>query len=96
MTSMTRDEIQAFFEESEKVEKAIGKMLYVDAVPTLAALTEMRNLVGEQLPGGYYGKCIGCEEVKGEDEMQSCGDEMMCLSCIEQWNKEAAHRRISR
>ena len=86
---MTRDEIAAFFNESAKIEKAIGKMLYIDAVPTLAALTEMRNLVGEQLPGGYYGRCIGCEEVKGEDEMVSFGDENLCTDCAKRLSNAA-------
>lgn len=81
MAEMTRDEISAFFGEAARVEFALNALPYRDAVPAMRALQDMRDLVGEQLPGGYYGKCIGCEEVKGEDEMVNCGDENLCTEC---------------
>ncbi len=87
---MTRDEIQAFFEESGKVEKALGGLTHRDAVPALRALQDMRDIVGEQLPGGYYGTCMGCDEVKGDDEMVSCGDEMLCTGCVKQAEEQYA------
>lgn len=80
---MTRDDIKAFFEESTKVQFALNALPYRDAVPAFKALEEMRGIVGEQLPGGYYGTCIGCEEVKGEDEMVDCGDENLCKTCAD-------------
>lgn len=83
MTEMARDEIEAFFGEAAKVEFALNALPYRDAVPAMRALNDMRNLVGDQLPGGYYGKCIGCDEMKGEDEMVSCGDENLCKTCVE-------------
>jgi hypothetical protein len=53
----------------------------------LSSLQEMTDIVGDQLPGGYCGTCPQCEEVKGEDEMVDCGDERICQSCVDQWNK---------
>lgn len=79
---LTRDEIGAFFEEAAKVEKALGGLLHREAGPALQALDDMRGIVGELLPGGHYGKCINCEETKGNDEMVSCGDEDVCTECI--------------
>lgn len=84
MQQMTRDEIKSFFNLSDQIESAVGGMPYNAAKTLLGALNEMRSLVGEQLPGGYYGTCIGCEEVKGEDEMVSCGDENLCGVCAKQ------------
>lgn len=85
---MTRTEIEAFFDEAAKLEEALGGMIHREAAPALKALDEMRGLVGEELPGGYYGKCIGCEEVMGNDEMVRCGDEDLCTSCVARHTKE--------
>lgn len=87
---MTRDEIKSFFNESEIVESALGHLPYREARPALAALTSMLEIVGGTLPGGYYGTCISCDEVKGIDEMVACGDESLCSICIEVHRKSEA------
>ena len=89
---MTRDEIKAFFEEANKVERFIEGLVFREARPAMLALEEMRGLVGEQLPGGYAGTCIGCEEVKGQDEMVDCGDEELCTECVARYQKDAASK----
>lgn len=86
---MNRDELKAFFALVEKIGDALGGLPHRDAVPALRSLQEMTDIVGEQLPGGYCGTCPQCEDVKGEDEMVDCGDERICQSCVDQWDKPA-------
>lgn len=88
MAEMSRDEIKSFFDESTKVQFALNALPYRDAVPALGALEVMRDLIGEQLPGGYYGSCIGCDELKGQDEMVNCGDEDLCKTCADRMTAE--------
>ncbi len=82
MAEMDRDEIKAFMGLSVMVEHALNALPYRDALPAIQKLGEMRDLVGEQLPGGYFGSCAGCDEVKGFDEMVSGGDEWLCQDCM--------------
>lgn len=78
---MDRDAIESFFEEAKKVRLALEHLPWRQAVPAMRALDEMRDLIGEELPGGHYGKCIGCGDIKGNDEMVSAGDEDLCRDC---------------
>lgn len=87
---MTRDDIKSIFNEAAKVEKALGGLPHRDAKPALQAVQGILDIVGEELPGGYGGTCMGCEEVKGLDEMVSCGDEDFCRTCADQMAKEFA------
>jgi hypothetical protein len=82
-----RQIVKAFFELAGKVDEALGGLPHRDAVPALRSLQQMMDIVGEQLPGGYCGDCPHCDEVKGEDEMEYCGEERVCSACIARWNE---------
>jgi hypothetical protein len=86
---MTRDMMKAFFDLAWKVGDALASLPYRDAVGPLHDLQEMRDIVGEELPGGYAGTCPHCEEVKGEDELVDCGDERICQTCVAAWDEKA-------
>lgn len=79
---MTRDQIKSLYELGSKVTEALSALPYRDAAPAMRALDEMLEVVSDDLPGGYYGNCIFCEEVKGEDEMVDYGDERICTACF--------------
>lgn len=87
---MKRDQIKALFDASYKVERALEALPYKDARAAMSELNEMRALVAEQLPGYEYAECQHCNEAKGIDEMQSCGDETMCSQCFDDFQKSAA------
>lgn len=83
---MTREEMKAYFEASSEVLEALKGLPFRDAAVPIGALLEMGELVGQSLPGGYFGECPHCEEVKGQDEMVDFGDERICRSCADRWN----------
>jgi hypothetical protein len=87
---MTRDDIKAIFDEAAKVEIALGALTHRDAVPAIEALQAIRDIVGEELPGGCAGLCPMCEEIKGEDELVDAGDERICSTCYEAALPQAA------
>lgn len=88
LTPMTREEIDSVMDSLANLDKKVEALPYLDAVEALRAIQEVRDLIGEQLPGGYYGRCLHCEEVKGEDEMQDCGDERICAACVKRWEDD--------
>lgn len=87
---MTRDEMKAFLELSRTISSAVQFLPYREALPALNAIQEMAFLVTQDLPGGYAGECPQCEEIKGEDELVDCGDERICQSCVDEWEKKYA------
>lgn len=87
---MERDAIKALFNASYKVEKALCALPYSDAIAAMGHLNEIRDLVAEQLPGFEYVECGHCNEAKGVDEMTDCGDERMCETCFDDFQKSAA------
>ena len=93
---MTRHDIKAFMEQCAIVEAALSALPYYQAVPAMHALKEARGIVGEQLPGGYFGDCIFCKEPKGEDEMHDYGDERICGACLERHRKQARNSEAVR
>ncbi len=81
---MDKHELKSFFDESYKVQEALENLPYRDAAPALEALKQMQDIIGEaELPGGYYGCCMGCDEIKGHDEMVNCGHEDLCRDCAD-------------
>lgn len=86
---MERDAIKALMDAAQRVERALEALPYGDAVKAMRDLDEMRDLVAEQLPGHEYVECGHCNEGKGVDEMQDCGDERMCKTCCEELERAA-------
>lgn len=87
---MTRDDIKAIFDEAAEVERALDALPHRDAVAAIKALQAIRDIVGEELPGGHAGLCPMCEEIKGEDELVDAGDECICSKCYEAALPQAA------
>lgn len=79
---MTREEISDIFNEVKKLHNAVAALPHRDALGAIAAINAIADIIGEHLPGGFYGRCISCEEIKGNDEMVSCGDENLCTDCV--------------
>jgi hypothetical protein len=94
-TPMSREEITAYFKLSAVLAEDIKALPYRDAANALDRLKEMADIVGEQLPGGYIGECLHCDEAKGEDEMVDCGDEKLCSDCVDAWDKSEARAAIA-
>lgn len=83
---MTAREDAAFvINETMAIERMVQDIPYSTAKEIIRALETIRGIVGEAFPGGYFGKCAFCEEPKGEDEMETAGDEHVCEDCCDKW-----------
>lgn len=83
MSELSRDEIASIHDAANRAQRAVEQLPYAEARKAITALDEIREIAGEHLPGGYYGPCIGCDELKGQDEMVGCGDEDLCADCCD-------------
>lgn len=82
---MTREDVKAVFAEAVKIETALGGLVHREAEAALRALQEIRDIVGEEVPGGYAGLCPMCDEPVGEDETVDYGDERICKKCADRY-----------
>lgn len=85
LAPMTRDQIKAILELADKVVEALEVLPYRDAVGPIQSLSEIVDIVSEPLPGHEAVICGQCDEVRGIDEMQDCGDERFCTTCVARW-----------
>jgi hypothetical protein len=80
---MDRETIKDCYKAMDKIEKALGGLPYRDAVPAIATLGELRDTIGEGLPGGFFGHCDICNGILGcGDNFASTDDgEWVCTTC---------------
>ena len=84
-----RDKIKCAIEVLDELDKGVQSLPYREARPLIARISELRGIIGMSLPGGYYGACPNCGEVKGHDEMISLGDVDFCEECAPPIDREA-------
>lgn len=83
VTVPNRDELADAYEIISEVEQAVQSLPYRDAHPVIARLNELRDMIGESLPGGYFGACPICGEIRGHDEMVAGDDFDICKECAD-------------
>lgn len=83
-----QEDAHAVITAADKIEKLLDNVPHGIAKHIVRELDEIRNLVGEAFPGGYYGTCGHCDEPKGAEEMCWADDERICNACVEQLNSE--------
>lgn len=87
---MTRDQIKECLNIMNRIDTAARGMVYSEGARVIQDLKELTDLICEDLPGHEPAICPNCEELKGIDEMQDCGDERICTDCVARWEKESA------
>ncbi|MEE9159965.1 MAG: hypothetical protein V3U60_16470 [Gammaproteobacteria bacterium] len=82
---MDQDAMKAGFELIGSITKAVEGLPYRDARPALESLNELHDMIGEGLPGGYFGQCEACETLLGnDDEMALTEDDItLCVACCD-------------
>lgn len=80
---MDRETISDCYRAMTKVEKALDGLRHRDAVPAIETLNELRGMIGEELPGGFFGRCAMCDGALGcYDSLASTVDgEWVCETC---------------
>ncbi len=87
---MDRNTIKAARDLIASVDKALEELPYRTARPAMASLNELMELVEDELPGGFYGQCEGCEELIGNDDPDPyMGEDVtLCATCYDRAPKE--------
>lgn len=83
---LTRDELSAALDLIDRAEAAMGDLPHRLAVPAVYALTELRAVLGETLPGGLFCRCEACGVLIGNYEESASDEEgtiRVCGDCAE-------------
>jgi len=84
---MDQTMMKACFELIGEVTKAVEGLPYREARPALSSLNELHELIGEELPGGYFGQCEGCEALLGNDDERGSSEDGLhfCMNCVREF-----------
>lgn len=88
-----RETLNLQLELIAKVENALGDLTHKLAVPALHDLTELRDMLCEVLPGGYFCLCENCELPIGCDEVSATSPDdgtTLCADCLARYSAAAA------
>lgn len=82
---MEREDVKACFDLLNAVESCLGSAPHRDAVAAERSLNELRNIIGQDIPGGGYegDDCEFCEEPLGIEEAVRSGDVLLCQPCYD-------------
>lgn len=82
---MEREDVKACFGLIDVIENCLANAPHCDAVKAEHHLRELRNIIGQDIPGGGYegDDCEFCEEPLGLEEGVRCGDVLLCQACCD-------------
>jgi hypothetical protein len=83
---MDREAIKDCYRALAKVQNGLGALPYRVATPLIAELDGMRDMLAEELPGGFVGFCEMCEGVIAEDDGFAADEDgcHICQECCDQ------------
>ena len=81
-------------DSAAKIEALLDDVPHGIARRILAQLRDIRGIVDEAFPGGYWGLCESCDEAKGSEEIYNGDDVAICLDCLDE-QKDAARNECS-
>lgn len=81
---LSRGELKGALELMDTIEGAFGDLRHAEAVPLVAKMQELRDVVCESLPGGLFTYCEACELPIGCDEESASSDDgvTICAECL--------------
>ena len=79
---MERKVVKCCFRYIDEIIKAVDAVPHGLAMPIIHQLDELREVIGEELPGGYFSQCEGCGEPIGNDDSFYTSDDCyLCEDC---------------
>jgi hypothetical protein len=88
---MSRETLKDCLDLIDGAEAAMGDLLHKQAVPAIHKLGELRDVLCEALPGGFFGLCETCELPIGCDEDSSTSEDgvTICGDCLKRYSDAA-------
>lgn len=89
---MNRDTVDDCFKLIEKLRTGpLPELPYRIAAPAFDALSDLHDVIAQELPGGLRGRCEHCDTLIGNDDEGVAESEdgvLLCKSCEEGWRAE--------
>lgn len=81
--AMTREEISEIFTTLDRLADDIGGLTYKAGREANMRIEDVRALIGDCLPGGFFDRCAACRDVLGSDEEVTADGRghIYCLEC---------------